>query len=324
VNDNGGGAGETEPREGAEQRPGRLPDSRQIVRAQAPGRVLDEQDHAGRHPDSEWLVSEVSARPPGGFRRRAGASGRLRGRPGPEPGRGCHVHPTRPGYAAVIRAGRIGASLFLTGRVRGHLSDGLQLLVCGTGQLSLDLGQRASLGLAPFDSDQLEQMPPAIQGDPAAPAVDKAEYDRLRQRYLKLHKTVGWIYVVGAMIVAPFGAYIQYFEERMQQPRSFTMAAASDAGLLMLTTAIALFFVLRGNIQQHRQWMTRSYAVALVFLEVRVISGVFGFDNSPMATEVIVWMCVICSVPIADIVLNWREFKRGKITQQKAAAAKAA
>jgi uncharacterized membrane protein len=148
--------------------------------------------------------------------------------------------------------------------------------------------------------------------------------DRLRQRYLKLHKTVGWIYVVGAMIVAPFGAYIQYFEERMQQPRSFTMAAASDAGLLMLTTAIALFFVLRGNIQQHRQWMTRSYAVALVFLEVRVISGVFGFDNSPMATEVIVWMCVICSVPIADIVLNWREFKRGKITQQKAAAAKAA
>ena len=148
--------------------------------------------------------------------------------------------------------------------------------------------------------------------------------DRLRQRYLRLHKTIGWIYVVGAMIVAPFGAYIQYFEERMQQPRSFTMAAASDAGLLMLTTAIALFFVLRGNIQQHRQWMTRSYAVALVFLEVRVISGVFGFDNSPMATEVIVWMCVICSVPIADIVLNWREFKRGKITQQKAAAAKAA
>lgn len=148
--------------------------------------------------------------------------------------------------------------------------------------------------------------------------------DRLRQRYLRLHKTIGWIYVVGAMIVAPLGTYIQYFEERMQQPRSFTMAAASDAAMLMLTTAIALFFVLRGNIQQHRQWMTRSYAVALVFLEVRVISGIFGFDNNLMATEVIVWMGVIFAVPIADIVLNWREFKRGKITQQKAAAAKAA
>lgn len=148
--------------------------------------------------------------------------------------------------------------------------------------------------------------------------------DRLRQRYLRLHKTVGWIYVGGVMIVAPLGTYIQFFNERSHAPRSFTMAAASDAGLLMLTTGVALFFVLRGNIQQHRQWMTRSYAVALVFLEVRVISGIFGFDNSLVATEVLVWMCVIFSVPLADIVLNWREFKRAKITQPKAAAAKAA
>ena len=148
--------------------------------------------------------------------------------------------------------------------------------------------------------------------------------DRLRQKYLRLHKTIGWIYVVGALIVAPLGSYIQYFEERMGGPRSFTMAAASDAALLMLTTAIALFFVLRGNIQQHRQWMTRSYAVALVFLEVRVISGVFGFDNSAQAGEIIVWMGVIFAVPLADIVLNWRDFTRAKITHHKAAAAKAA
>jgi uncharacterized membrane protein len=144
--------------------------------------------------------------------------------------------------------------------------------------------------------------------------------DRLRQRYLKLHRTVGWIYVAGALIVAPLGTYIQFFEERMQAPRSFTMAAGSDAALLMLTTAIALFFILRGNIQQHRQWMTRSYAVALVFLEVRLISGLTGLDNSDKAGEIIVWMCVIFAVPLADIVLNWREFKRGKITQGKASA----
>jgi uncharacterized membrane protein len=144
--------------------------------------------------------------------------------------------------------------------------------------------------------------------------------DRLRQRYLKMHRTVGWIYVAGALIVAPLGTYIQYFEERMQGPRSFTMAAASDAGMLMLTTAIALFFILRGNIQQHRQWMTRSYAVALVFLEVRVISGLTGLDSNDRAGEIIVWMCVIFAVPLADIVLNWREFRRGKITPARAAA----
>jgi len=44
----------------------------------------------------------------------------------------------------------------------------------------------------------------------------------------------------------------------------------------MTTTGIALFFILRGNVNLHRQWMTRSFAVAIVFLEVRVILGVTG------------------------------------------------
>jgi hypothetical protein len=70
--------------------------------------------------------------------------------------------------------------------------------------------------------------------------------------------------------------------------------------------------------------MTRSYAVALVFLEVRVISGLTGLDGNNRATELLVWMCVILAVPIADIVLKWREFKRGRTIQSKAAAAKAA
>jgi uncharacterized membrane protein YozB (DUF420 family) len=42
----------------------------------------------------------------------------------------------------------------------------------------------------------------------------------------------------------------------------------------MTTTGIAFACILNGKVQQHRQWMTRSYAVALVFLEVRVIAGV--------------------------------------------------
>jgi hypothetical protein len=64
--------------------------------------------------------------------------------------------------------------------------------------------------------------------------------------------------------------------------------------------------------QQHRQWMTRSYAVAMVFLEVRVVSGVFGFDDSASAGETIVWMCVAFSLLFADIVLQWQDFSRAR------------
>jgi uncharacterized membrane protein len=91
--------------------------------------------------------------------------------------------------------------------------------------------------------------------------------DRLRQRFAKLHRVVGRFYIAGVFIAGPLGFYIQYFQERSGEPRSFSVAAAVDATLWMLTTGIALGFILKGKVQQHRQWMTRSFAIALVFLE---------------------------------------------------------
>lgn len=134
--------------------------------------------------------------------------------------------------------------------------------------------------------------------------------DRLRRRFTKMHRIVGRIYITGAFVLAPLGVYIQYLEERIGEPRSFTIATSVDAILLMSTTAFALFFILKRKIQQHRQWMTRSYAVALVFFEVRFISGVLGLDDSVGATETIIWICLAFSIPLADLVLQLQESRR--------------
>jgi uncharacterized membrane protein len=128
--------------------------------------------------------------------------------------------------------------------------------------------------------------------------------DRLRRRFAKVHRVVGRIYITGVFILAPLGVYIQHLEEHIGYPRSFTIATAVFAVLLSSTTAIALYFILNRRIQQHRQWMTRSYAVALVFFEVRLISGLLGLDDSIAATETIVWICVAFSIPLADLVLQ--------------------
>jgi hypothetical protein len=51
--------------------------------------------------------------------------------------------------------------------------------------------------------------------------------------------------------------------------------------------------------------MTRSFAVALVFLEVRVIGGVAGWENLDVhANETIVWACLAFSILLADLVLQ--------------------
>jgi len=143
--------------------------------------------------------------------------------------------------------------------------------------------------------------------------------DRLRRRVPKLHRVAGRIYVGCVfLVVAPLGAYIQYFEERLGFTRSFTIAAIVDAVLLMSTTAIGFFFILRGRVQQHRQWMTRSYAVALVFFEVRLISGVLGLDDAGGAVaELIVWICLASSLLLADVVLQIQESARSASRRAK-------
>ena len=137
--------------------------------------------------------------------------------------------------------------------------------------------------------------------------------DRLRQRYTKFHRVVGRFYVAGVFVAAPLGFYIQYFEERMGGARSFSAAAATDALLWMLTTGIAFAFILKGKVQQHRQWMTRSFAVALVFLEGRAILGVTGWERlGQAAIETVVWTCLVFAVLFADIVLQWQELRRSR------------
>jgi uncharacterized membrane protein len=133
--------------------------------------------------------------------------------------------------------------------------------------------------------------------------------DRLRQRFTKLHRVVGRFYVGGVLVVGPLGFYIQYFNERIGEPRSFTFAALVNAILLIVPTAIAMGFILKGKVQQHRQWMTRSFAVALVFLEVRVIAGLTGYE-SEAGIETIVWICLGFSILAADIVIQWQEYRR--------------
>jgi hypothetical protein len=128
--------------------------------------------------------------------------------------------------------------------------------------------------------------------------------DSLRTRFARLHRVVGRVYITAAFVLAPSGAYIQYLDEGLAgASRSFTMASATDAMLLMITTGIGFFFALKRMILQHRQWMTRSYAVALVFFQVRFILGVSGLDQpfDWAILETVVWICLAFAVLIGDI-----------------------
>jgi len=152
--------------------------------------------------------------------------------------------------------------------------------------------------------------------------------DRLRARYTKLHRITGRIYVAGALVLAPLGAYIQYMAEGIDHgPRSFTTLAAVDAAMLSTATLIALIFALRRRITQHRQWMTRSYAIALVFFEGRFILGLTGLETAGVdIVQAVIWTCLALSVLLADIVIDAHEIRvaataRARVPSRPAVAA---
>lgn len=134
--------------------------------------------------------------------------------------------------------------------------------------------------------------------------------ERVRQRFTKVHRVMGRLYVAGALGLAPLGAYIQYFQERFGAPRSFTVLATVDALMLMAATSLAFLFAIKRKIPLHRQWATRSYAIALVFIGGRFVMGITGWETMGVEiVQAIIWTCLALSVPLADVSLHWREIR---------------
>ncbi len=126
---------------------------------------------------------------------------------------------------------------------------------------------------------------------------------RLRQRYLPVHRIMGRIYVGCVAISAPAAVLVSY---RLPHPTLF-MASLIQASGWLLTTATGLYCIRTGRIQQHREWMTRSYPFAMVFVVVRVINSVPAVLNAgPLASASTVWSVIAVACFLPSFVIAWQ------------------
>lgn len=136
---------------------------------------------------------------------------------------------------------------------------------------------------------------------------------RLRQRHLWLHRRLGKLYVVSVFISAPVAVYIAI----VQGPPAIVSAAVTQAIGWILTTAVALYCIRAGNIQQHREWMIRSYPFAMVFIFTRALLAIPVIERmGELGLVTVVWTCVAAACFIPSFVINWR-----KVFRREAAAA---
>ena len=94
--------------------------------------------------------------------------------------------------------------------------------------------------------------------------------DRLRRKYLQVHRVLGRTYVGCVAISAPVAIAIS-----IARPiPTLTMASVIQSTGWVLTTATGLYCIRTKKVQQHREWMMRSYPFAMVFVVVRAIAAI--------------------------------------------------
>jgi uncharacterized membrane protein len=126
--------------------------------------------------------------------------------------------------------------------------------------------------------------------------------NRLRARYLKIHKTMGYIYVASVFISAPFAVPMAMKIHSL----SIIAASAVQSFGWMACTAIALYCVRTGNIAEHRRWMFRGYPFAMVFTVARIIIPIPPiFKLGEPGIEAVVWTTIALAGIVPTMLLEW-------------------
>lgn len=133
--------------------------------------------------------------------------------------------------------------------------------------------------------------------------------NRLRARFLQVHRVMGRIYVGCVAIAAPAAVVVAI---KLPIP---TLAAASMIQALgwILTTGTALYCIRTGRISQHREWMMRSYPFAAVFIVVRAIIAIPAVASAGMlGLAEVVWSVIAVACFLPSFLIAWQHLAASK------------
>jgi len=126
-----------------------------------------------------------------------------------------------------------------------------------------------------------------------------------------LHRTLGRIYLVAVAVASSSAFYLALTIGSAQ----FTYASGffGLASAWVITTSMAYLAIRRRAVEQHREWMIRSYVVAFAFVTFRLLTETLIARHVAKATEVAAMMAFACwAVPllVTEPVLQLRKILR--------------
>ena len=127
---------------------------------------------------------------------------------------------------------------------------------------------------------------------------------------LSWHRTLGTLYLLGVVIGAA-GAY--YLSVTTPVGWIFGAGLFGLAVAWSVTTAMAYRAIRRRAIDQHREWMIRSYVVTVAFILFRAIVAalsILGIGSLPDRLALASWACWAVPLVLLEPYLQWRKVRR--------------
>lgn len=130
--------------------------------------------------------------------------------------------------------------------------------------------------------------------------------EKLRRNYIKLHRTIGKIYVASVLISGPAGFYIALFASGGFSPK---LGFSIGALLWTIFTYLGYSSIRKGNIETHRKFMMYSYAgtFGAVTLRLWLPLLILAFGEFLMAYQIVAWLSWIPNMIMVYIILNKRD-----------------
>ena len=136
----------------------------------------------------------------------------------------------------------------------------------------------------------------------------------LRQRYLRLHRLSGRIYLI-AVLCASIAAF------RLAAVTSFGRAFGFALMMLALawitTSGMAYYAVLQRQIPVHKEWMVRSYVVTFAFVTFRAFNDYSPFNTWLPGNDLAItnaWACWSVPLLFTEVFLQFARMRRNPKT----------
>ncbi len=127
--------------------------------------------------------------------------------------------------------------------------------------------------------------------------------NRLRRQYLRLHRIMGRVYVACLALAAPAAVAIAF----VLGPPVLLSASVVQALGWVATTGTALYCIRTGRVQQHREWMLRSYPFAMVFVVVRTVIAIPAIDRlGELGLVSTVWSAIAVAGFLPSFLIAWK------------------